>query len=161
VDAREERVKKILFVCTAGVCRSPMAAAIFDALAEDRALPFRAESAGVAALEGNPMAPNALVALEEAGIYPQDHSARQVSAPMLEEADLVLVLSTRMGGGTTTMSGTSMAAPHVGGGAALYLSWNTSASPSAVEAALTSSAWAPSYLSKDGRSILREYVGGF
>ena len=71
------------------------------------------------------------------------------------------ILSTRMGGGTTTMSGTSMAAPHVGGGAALYLSWNTSASPSAVEAALTSWAWAPSYLSKDGRSILLEYVGGF
>ena len=59
------------------------------------------------------------------------------------------------------MSGTSMAAPHVGGGAALYLSKNTSANPSAVEGALTSSAWAPSYLSKDGRSILREYVGGF
>jgi aqualysin 1 len=71
------------------------------------------------------------------------------------------IVSTRMGGGKTTMSGTSMAAAHVGGGAALYLSWDTSASPSAVEAALTSSAWAPSYLSKDGRSILREYVGGF
>ena len=76
------------------------------------------------------------------------------------------ILSTRMGGGTTTMSGTSMAAPHVGGGAALYLSWNTSASPSAVESTLKTSAWdpsswGPSYLSKDGRSILQEYVGGF
>jgi protein-tyrosine phosphatase len=88
-------VKKVLFVCTAGVCRSPMAAAIFDALAEDRALPFRAESAGVAALEGNPVAPNALVALEEVGIYPQEHRARQVSGPMLEEADLVLAMSPR------------------------------------------------------------------
>jgi subtilisin family serine protease len=71
-----------------------------------------------------------------------------------------------MGGGTTTMSGTSMAAPHLGGGAALYLSWNTSASPSAVESTLKTSAWdpsswGPSYLSKDGRSILQEYVGGF
>jgi len=94
-EAREERVKKILFVCTAGVCRSPMAAAIFDALAEDRGLPFRAESAGVAALEGNPMAPNAAAALAEVGIYPKEHRARQVSAPMLEEASLVLTMSPR------------------------------------------------------------------
>ena len=72
-----------------------MAAAIFDALAQDRGLPFRAESAGVAALEGNPIAPNALVALEEVGIYPQGHSARQVSGPMLEEANLVLAMSPR------------------------------------------------------------------
>ena len=88
-------MKKVIFVCTAGVCRSPMAAAIFDALAEDRGLSFRAESAGVAALEGNPMAPNALSALEEVGIYPQDQRARQVSGPMLEEANLVLAMSPR------------------------------------------------------------------
>ena len=34
----------------------------------------------------------------------------------------VSVLSTRKGGGTTTMSGTSMATPHGAGGGALYLS---------------------------------------
>ena len=33
-EARE-RVKKVLFVCTANVCRSPMAG-MFNALAEDR-----------------------------------------------------------------------------------------------------------------------------
>jgi subtilisin family serine protease len=71
------------------------------------------------------------------------------------------VLSTRMGGGTTTMSGTSMAAPHVGGGAALYLSSHTSASPSAVESTLKSSATTKANKSKDGRSILLENVGGF
>jgi subtilisin family serine protease len=50
------------------------------------------------------------------------------------------ILSTKKGGGTFTIGGTSMAAPHVGGGAALYLSKNTAASPAAVEGALTSSA---------------------
>ncbi|WP_197320185.1 S8 family peptidase [Saccharomonospora sp. NB11] len=43
-------------------------------------------------------------------------------------------------GSTNTISGTSMATPHVVGAAALYLADNPSASPSAVESALTSSA---------------------
>jgi protein-tyrosine phosphatase len=82
-------------VCTANVCRSPMAAAIFNALSEDRNLPFRAESAGTASLEGEPMAPNAVAALEEVGIYPEAHRARQLSAETLEEAELVLAMSPR------------------------------------------------------------------
>ena len=71
------------------------------------------------------------------------------------------VLSTKKGGGTTRMSGTSQSAPHVGGGAALYLSKNTAASPAAVEGALTSSARITANTSKDGGAIVREYVGGF
>ena len=59
------------------------------------------------------------------------------------------------------MSGTSMASPHGAGGGALYLSTNTGSSPSAVESALKSAAQAPGTTSKDGRSIVREYVGGF
>jgi aqualysin 1 len=71
------------------------------------------------------------------------------------------ILSTRKGGGTTTMSGTSMAAPHVGGGAALYLSKNTAASPTTVEGALTSGATITANTSKDGATIVHEYVRGF
>ena len=71
------------------------------------------------------------------------------------------VLSTKKGGGTTKMSGTSQAAPHVGGGAALYLSKNTAASPATIEGALTSSAKITTNTSKDGATIVREYVGGF
>jgi protein-tyrosine phosphatase len=88
-------VKKVLFICTANVCRSPMAEAIFNALAKDRDLPFRSESAGTAALEGRPIAPNAVAALEEVGIYPEAHRARQVSEAMIEESELVLVMSAR------------------------------------------------------------------
>ncbi len=72
------------------------------------------------------------------------------------------ILSTKMGGGTTTKSGTSMAAPHVGGGGALYLANNTDASSTTVEGALTSSATITANTSKDGATtIMREYIGGF
>jgi len=63
------------------------------------------------------------------------------------------ILSTRRGGGTTTMSGTSMAAPHGGGTGALYLSGHTGASPATVEAALKSDASPLTNKSKDGTSI--------
>ncbi len=88
-------MKKVLFVCTANVCRSPMAQAIFNALAEDEGLPIRAESAGTGALKGEPMTPNAVAALEEAGIYPEPHRARQVSGAITEEAVLVLAMTPR------------------------------------------------------------------
>ena len=83
----------VLFVCTANVCRSPMAQAVFDALAEDGNLPFQASSAGTAALEGRPMAPNAVEALEEVGIYPGVHRARRVREAMVEGAELVLAMT--------------------------------------------------------------------
>lgn len=73
----------------------------------------------------------------------------------------VSILSTRLKGGTTTMSGTSMASPHGGGGGALYLSSNTGASPTTVEAALKTAATTTANKSKDGRTITRLNVGSF
>jgi protein-tyrosine phosphatase len=90
--ATENHTKQILFVCTANVCRSPMAEAIFNALAEESGLPYWAASAGVAALEGEDITPNARAALEEVGIYTREHRARQVGEAMLGEADLVLAM---------------------------------------------------------------------
>ncbi len=73
------------------------------------------------------------------------------------------ILSTKKGGGTTTMSGTSMASPHGAGGGALYLSnsVNADASPSSVETTLKSDATTTANKSKDGRTITREYVGKY
>ncbi|QYJ15066.1 Protein-arginine-phosphatase [Rubrobacter xylanophilus DSM 9941] len=95
MGATKERPKTVLFVCTANICRSPMAAALFNALAEERSLPHRAESAGVAALEGAGMAPYAREALAELGIRDEGHRAQQVSRELLERADLVLVMGPR------------------------------------------------------------------
>ena len=95
-ETGRNHAKQILFVCTANVCRSPIAEAIFNALASDAGVPYEAKSAGVAALKNEPMAPNASVALEEVGVYnTTEQRARQVSGEMLEDADLVLAMGPR------------------------------------------------------------------
>jgi protein-tyrosine phosphatase len=87
-------VEKVLFVCTANVCRSPMAAEIFNALAEDAGLTARAESAGVWALEEAPADESAVAVLEEAGITSlQYHRRGRLNEKVMEEADLVLTMS--------------------------------------------------------------------
>jgi subtilisin family serine protease len=73
----------------------------------------------------------------------------------------VRILSTRKGGGTATLSGTSMAAPHAGGTAALYLSVHTAASAADVENALKGNAHVTGTTSKDGRAIELVYAGRF
>ena len=72
------------------------------------------------------------------------------------------ILSLGMFSGTTkTMSGTSMAAPHVAGAAALYLSRNRTATPAQVEAALRNAAAIPGTVARDGVQIRRLNVSAF
>ena len=65
----------------------------------------------------------------------------------------VNILSTKKGGGTTTMSGTSMASPHAAGTAALFLSTHLAANPATIESALKMDAMSTGKTSKDGASI--------
>jgi protein-tyrosine phosphatase len=85
--------RKVLFVCTANISRSPIAEVIFNALVSDWDVPFEAQGAGTVGLVGEPMAPNDRAALEEVGVYTEGHRARQVGANMLEGADLVSAMA--------------------------------------------------------------------
>jgi aqualysin 1 len=65
----------------------------------------------------------------------------------------VNVLSTYLSNGTATMSGTSMATPHVAGAAALYRSRYPTATPAAVETALKNTALSTGKYSQSGALI--------
>lgn len=104
--------RKVLFVCTANVCRSPMAEAIFGALAEEMDVACEPCSAGTAALVDEPIASSARAALEEIGVYPDRHRARQVDGAMLEEADLVLAMTPQHAAALRRLSESSRSKVH-------------------------------------------------
>lgn len=80
---------RILVVCTGNVCRSPVGEALLK-----RHFPAkRVESAGLAALVGQGVDPNALRLGEADGLELGSHRARQVTLELLQDAELILVMS--------------------------------------------------------------------
>ena len=103
---------RILTVCTGNICRSPMAEfALRDALTT-AGLGDRVEvaSAGTSEWEiGNPIDSRAGALLRRHGIDPEEHRARQMGAPELLEADLVLALDHDHAGPVRRVLGASRA----------------------------------------------------
>jgi protein-tyrosine-phosphatase len=85
-------VRRILFVCTGNTCRSPMAAAIGNALARVRpggnGLHF--ESAGLSAVPGQEASAHAVSAMAELGIDLSAHVSRPIGDDVIEGADVVI-----------------------------------------------------------------------
>lgn len=82
----------MLLVCTANICRSPMAEGLLSNRLETLGLPVRVHSAGL--LDGgSPATPESVAALARRGIDISAHRSRRLSAPLVDEADLVLGLT--------------------------------------------------------------------
>lgn len=84
----------VLFVCTANICRSPMASALFRRTVHEkyRELEWRIESAGTWGIDGEPAAQGAQWAMQERGLDLTGHKSRIVTETILNEADLILTM---------------------------------------------------------------------
>lgn len=87
------RVRKILFVCTGNLARSPLAEHAFQkALAGRGVTSVLAQSAGTMAYEGAPAASKAVREGAERGLDLSRHRSQLLTRPMVDEADMVLVM---------------------------------------------------------------------
>ncbi len=83
----------IIVVCTANICRSPMAAALLQHALAAQPEPlrsFKIISAGVAARAGDPVSENSVLALKKVGLDISKHTSRPLTQKMMDEASLVL-----------------------------------------------------------------------
>ncbi len=81
-----------MFVCTGNTCRSPMAAAVCNALASARSLHVKASSAGLFARDGAPATREAVLVLAEKGIS-LHHVARKLTPEIAQSVDLIVPLT--------------------------------------------------------------------
>lgn len=81
---------RILIVCVGNICRSPIAEHLLRESLQGTDIAVA--SAGLSALVGHSIDSTALAILRRHGHHPHPHRARQLSAELVHEANLVLVM---------------------------------------------------------------------
>lgn len=83
----------VLFICTGNTCRSPMAEALAQQIAQQQHRDdVNVASAGLATFE-EPAAANALHVMSEIGCDISKHCSRPVTSELLETADIIAVMT--------------------------------------------------------------------
>ncbi len=87
--------RTILFVCTGNTCRSPMAELLarHDLRRSPPTLPTVIQSAGIAAVDGSEMSPEAAKALANRGIRDQFQGSTHLTREMIRGADVILAMT--------------------------------------------------------------------
>ena len=79
---------RLLVLCEANICRSPVAAHLLHDLTD-----LRVDSAGLTAREGDPADPVYLDMAQTLGLDLSQHRSKPVDSALLTEADLILVMT--------------------------------------------------------------------
>jgi len=88
------KTKRILFVCTGNICRSPLAAALLQrALAQRGIDGLEVASAGTGAWDGAPVSEGAYLVGLERGLDLSAHRARLLTRELVDQADLILTMA--------------------------------------------------------------------
>ncbi len=86
---------QILIVCTANICRSPVAEALLRIKLHATGLPdWTVASAGTWAAEGHLAAPFSRALLADRGLDIMDHRSQPITDQLMQQADLVLCMET-------------------------------------------------------------------
>ena len=83
--------KRVIFICSGNICRSPMAAAMLSDWIEKRPLDLEVSSAGTLGIEDHAADPDAIEALEEEDLDLRSHRSRGISREIIEDAFAVIV----------------------------------------------------------------------
>ncbi|SFS34657.1 low molecular weight protein arginine phosphatase [Marininema halotolerans] len=86
-------MKKVLFVCTGNTCRSPMAAAMFEKMAEEAGYDVNVRSAGVSAFPGGTASEHAIKVLRGRGIDGTLHRSSPLTREWVEWADHIFTMT--------------------------------------------------------------------
>ncbi len=82
----------ITFVCTANICRSPMAEYYFRKLIYEKKLPFETMSAGFLN-SGNPISKYSMEVLKDNGIEADAHTSTQLNSDIVLDSQLILTMT--------------------------------------------------------------------
>ena len=83
-------MKSVLFVCVHNAGRSQMAKALFNRLAEERGLPYRAESAGTQ--PAGHVHANVADAMSELGVDIADEQPQLITNEMIESSERIITM---------------------------------------------------------------------
>ncbi|MEK6545082.1 MAG: low molecular weight protein arginine phosphatase, partial [Nitrospinota bacterium] len=87
------KIKKILFVCTANICRSPMAEVILkEKLRNSGNTDISISSAGLMDMKGGRARDEAIEIIRNIGVDISHHRSRHLTDDMIKEADMVIVM---------------------------------------------------------------------
>jgi protein-tyrosine-phosphatase len=95
--AKKERKeeKLVVFICTANVCRSPMAEKLFEeALTKSSSKQkISVFSAGISAMDGDKASDNSIDACKEVGLDLSDHRSAAITRATIENASVIFCMT--------------------------------------------------------------------